>query len=183
MNKRPRITLIAAIARNGVIGQNNRLPWHLPADLKRFKRQTMGKPMIMGRKTWESLPGLLPHRTHIVLTRDRGYLAEGAIVARSLDEALALAGGDEINIIGGAHLYRAALPLADLMLITEIDVDFDGDILFPDYDRMLWKEVSREAHAPDQSNQYPYSFVTLERHTYNNLGVVSDEAPDTSSIS
>ena len=182
MNERPRITLIAAIARNGIIGHNNRLPWHLPADLKRFKRETMGKPIVMGRKTWESLPGLLPHRTHIVVTRDQKYVAEGAFVAHSLEEALAFAGGDDVSIIGGAQLYRAALPLADRMLITEVDVSAEGNIMFPEYDRLLWQEVSREAHMPDQSNPYPYSFVTLERRNYRNLGVVSDEAPDTSTI-
>jgi len=181
MNQRPRVTLIAAIARNGVIGQGNRLPWHLPADLKRFKRETMGKPIVMGRRTWESLPGLLPHRTHIVVTRDRHYVADGAMVTHSLEEALTLAGGDEVNIIGGAQLYHAALPLADRMLITEVDVEAEGDIVFPEYDHFLWQELSREAHAPDRSNPYPYAFVTLERRDYQNLGVVSDEAPDVSS--
>ena len=182
MNTRPRITIIVAVARNGVIGRDNRLPWHLPADLKHFKRETMGTTIVMGRNTWQSLPGLLPHRTHIVITRDEHYTADGATVVPSLDEALALAGGSEVYIVGGAHLYRAALPLADRMLITEVDVEAAGDTFFPEYDDFAWQEVGREPHRPDNDNPYPYAFVTLERRDYRNLGVISDEAPDSSSI-
>ena len=159
----PRITLIAAVARNGVIGRDNQLPWRLPADLAHFKRATMGKPMIMGRKTWESLPGLLPHRSHIVVTRDRGYRAQGALVAHTLEEAVALAGGAEVSVIGGAEIYAQALPLADRMLLTMVDVEVDGDVCFPEFDAAQWREVEREAHPADGRNPHPYAFVTLER--------------------
>lgn len=182
MNLRPIVTIIAAIAHNGVIGQANRLPWHLPADLKHFKRLTMGHAIVMGRKTWESLPGLLPHRSHVVITRDTDYKAQGAMVAHSLDQALEIAGGEEVFVIGGAQLYAGALPVADRMLLTEVDFEAEGDTFFPDYDALLWDEVGRESHLADERNPHAYAFVELVRRDYRNLGVVSDAPPDVSGI-
>jgi len=160
----PRLSIVVAVARNGVIGRENGLPWHLPADLRHFKALTMGKPMLMGRRTWESLPGLLPGRPHIVLTGTRGYRAEGAQVVHSLEEALATAGdAEEVMVIGGASLYAQALPLAQRLHLTEIDADVEGDTRFPQFDRDAWREVSREAFSADQSNRYDYRFLTYER--------------------
>ena len=133
--KKTRLTIIAAMARNRVIGKDNRLPWYLPADLQHFKKITMGKPMIMGRRTWESLPGLLPGRRHIVITRDLAYKADGAEVAHSLEQAIQLAGDvEEIMLVGGANLYAQALDIADRMQLTEIDLDVDGDAWFPEFE-------------------------------------------------
>lgn len=152
------------MARNNVIGRNNTLPWHLSADLKRFKRITMDKPMVMGRKTWESLPGLLPGRRHIVVTRNRAYLADGAEIAHSLESAIEVAGDvAEVMVVGGAHLYQQALPLADRLYLTLIDADIEGDAFFPSLDETDWQEVSSEAHDPDEKNRFRYRFVTLER--------------------
>lgn len=157
---KPIVSLIAAMARNRVIGRDNKLPWHLPADLARFKSLTMGKPMIMGRKTWESLPGLLPGRPHIVVSRDPGYIAEGAQVAHSLTQAIQLAGelGDEVMIIGGANLYGQALELADQLYLTLVDAEVEGDAFFPAFDPSVWRQVSCEEHAPDERNRFGYSF-------------------------
>ncbi len=164
MHVLPNLSLIAAMADNGVIGRDNQLPWRLPADLGHFKRLTMGKPIIMGRCTWESLPGLLPHRRHIVVTRDPDYVAEGAEIARSLDEALTLAGdADEMMIVGGANLYAQTLPMASRLYLTFVHDDFDGDTRFPAFDRDAWKEVARECHEADARNPHAYSFVTMER--------------------
>ena len=163
MRQQPRIIIIAAVARNRVIGCGNGLPWHLPADLRHFKQATMGNSLIMGRKTWESLPGLLPHRTHIVVTRTSGYQATGGFVARDMKHALTFAGGEEVFVIGGAQIYALALPLADRMLITEVDAEVEGDALFPAYDAGQWQETAREAHAADSRNPINYSFVTLDR--------------------
>ncbi len=164
MHVLPNLSLIAAMADNGVIGRDNQLPWRLPADLGHFKRLTMGKPIIMGRRTWESLPGLLPHRRHIVVTRDPDYVAEGAEIARSLDEALTLAGdADEMMIVGGANLYAQTLPMASRLYLTFVHDDFDGDTRFPAFDRDAWQEVARERHEADARNPHAYSFVTMER--------------------
>ncbi len=161
---RPRISLIAAMANNHVIGRDNTLPWRLSADLKRFKQITMGKPMLMGRKTWESLPGLLPGRRHIVITRNPDYLAAGAEVAHSLEGAIAVAGDvAEIMVVGGAHLYQQALSVADRLYLTLIDADIDGDAFFPPLDDSGWRETSSEDHEPDETNRFRYRFVTLER--------------------
>lgn len=158
------LSLIAAMSDNRVIGRDNRLPWHLPADLARFKRLTMGKPIVMGRLTWESLPGLLPHRTHIVVTRDADYAAEGALVAGSIDGALRLAAdADEIMVVGGANLYAQTLPRATRLYLTLVHAEVAGDTCFPAFDEADWREVSREAHAADERNPYAYSFVMLER--------------------
>lgn len=159
-----RIALIAALDRNGLIGRDNALPWRLPADLQHFKRLTLGKPIVMGRLTWESLGRPLPGRHNIVLTRDPAYHADGASVVHSIDAALAAAGAvDEVMVIGGAALYRTLLPRAARLYLTRIDAAFDGDAWFPEVDPAAWREVAREAHAPDERNPYPYAFVTLER--------------------
>lgn len=161
---RPVISIIAAMARNRVIGRDNGLPWHLPADLRHFKTLTLGKPMIMGRRTWESLPGLLPGRRHIVVTHNADYEAEGADVAHSLDDAIALAGDvAEVMIVGGARLYEQALSTADRVYLTLIDADIDGDTFFPPIDPGSWIEVSSESHEPDDKHPYAYRFATLER--------------------
>jgi len=161
---RPLLSLIAAVARNGVIGRDNRLPWHLPADLAHFKALTMGKPMLMGRRTWESLPGLLPGRRHIVVSRRPDYAAPGAEVVSSVEAALArVADADEVMVIGGANLYAQLLPRADRLYLTEVDVEVAGDAWFPPFDRAQWRELSHEAHPADERNPYPYRFITLAR--------------------
>ena len=159
-----RIALIAALDRNGLIGRDNDLPWRLPADLQHFKRMTMGKPILMGRLTWESLGRPLPGRHNIVLTRDPDYQAEGATVVDSTNAALAAAGeAEEAMVIGGAAFYGAMLPHAKRLYLTRIDAEFDGDAWFPEFNPSEWHETAREAHAPDERNAYPYAFVTLER--------------------
>ena len=164
MKPLPNLSIIAAQSENGVIGRDNKLPWHMPADLAHFKRLTMGKPIIMGRRTWESLPGLLPHRTHVVVTRDRDYIAEGGFVVHSLGEAIEFAGdADEMMVVGGANLYAQTLPLASRMYLTVIHNCFDGDTVFPGYETADWHEVSREYHDADKRNSHAYSFVVLQR--------------------
>jgi dihydrofolate reductase len=159
---KPLVTLIAAVAANGVIGKNNRMPWHLPEDLKHFKALTMGHAMIMGRKTWESLPGRLPGRPHIVVTRNLDYRAEGAIVVDSIAAAIKAAGDtDEVFVIGGAELYAQAIELADQIQLTEIAANFDGDTRFPDYAREAWTETAREQHRADAG--FDYAYVTYLR--------------------
>jgi dihydrofolate reductase len=157
------LTVIAAVARNGVIGVGNALPWHLPEDLQHFKALTMGNAVIMGRKTWESLPPKfrpLPGRHNIVVTRDPAYAAPGATVVHSLEEAAAAAGDAQAFVIGGAGLYRQALALATRLELTEIDADFAGDAHFPEFERNGWREVARaNGHAADVS----YAFVTYDR--------------------
>ena len=159
------ITLIYARASNGAIGYEGQLPWHLPADLKRFKALTMGKPMIMGRKTFESLPGLLPGRRHIVLTRRETWDSTGAEVARSVDEALALAKQDnetgEIAVVGGAAIYDVFRPLADRIEVTEIHAEYEGDTFMKPLTRE-WEVTAREYFEAE--GDYPsYSFVTYHR--------------------
>lgn len=163
MNPRPRITLVVARARNGVIGRGGTLPWHIPADLKRFKAITMGSAMIMGRRTFDSLPGILPGRRHIVITRDRNWSADGAEVAHSVDEALALAGGDPVSVIGGADIFGLFLPLADRIELTEVLADMEGDTEIPDpREGREWSETLVEVHAPD-GDRPAFRFVTLDR--------------------
>lgn len=164
MKRSPIISIISAMARNRVIGKDNGLPWRLPADLQHFKQITMGKPMIMGRKTWESLPGLLPGRPHIVVTRNPAYNAEGATVVHSLEEGFEAAGDvDEIMIVGGANLYAQALSHAQRMYLTQIDVEVEGDARFPGYDLREWRETAREAHPANEKNPFDYQFITLEK--------------------
>jgi dihydrofolate reductase len=155
------ISLIAALGKNGVIGSDNSIPWRLPADMKRFRELTTGKPVIMGRKTFESIGRPLPNRTNIVITTDRNYKADNCIVAHSVEEALKAAKGDEIMIIGGAKIYRQFLPLANKMYLTFIDKEFEGDAYFPEYDKNEWKETSREEHVDE--NGLRYAFVNFER--------------------
>ena len=159
---RPEIVLVVAVADNGVIGSEGTLPWHLPADLRRFKALATGKPMIMGRKTFESLPGLLPGRRHIVLTRAAGWAEDGAERADSPQQALALANAPHIAVIGGAEIYRLFLPFADRIEWTEIHASPPGDTQFPAFDRSQWQEVFREAHPAD-GERPGFDFVTLLR--------------------
>ena len=160
---RPAPTLIVARADNGVIGRDGGLPWRLPADLKRFKALTMGGAMIMGRKTFDSLPGLLPGRRHIVVTRDGEWHAEGAEVAHSAEAALALAGEQAAWVIGGAEIFALFLPMAERIELTEVEGDIAGDTVMPDpRDVGEWNEVSREEHGAD-GDRPAYAFVTLVR--------------------
>ena len=152
------------MADNRVIGLDNRLPWRLPADLAHFKAITMGKPMLMGRKTWESLPGLLPGRRHIVITRDQNYEAAGAEIAHGLPQALEVAGDvDELMVVGGANLYAQFIPLAQRLYLTLVDARPEGDAWFPEFDSSVWKEIDRQAYPSDDKNQYAYSFIILDR--------------------
>ena len=155
------IVLILARASDGTIGNDGAMPWHIPADLKRFKALTMGKPMIMGRKTFESLPGLLPGRRHIVLTRSKDWQAEGAEIAHDVDAALALAGKGEIAVIGGAETYALFMPLADRIELTELHRSYNGDATVPQFEGN-WTELCRESH-PEDGRRPAYSFVTLKR--------------------
>ncbi len=164
------LSIIVAAARNGVIGRNNALPWHLPEDLRYFKQVTMGKPIVMGRKTFESIGRPLPGRTNIVVTRQADYSPEGVRVVASLEQALALAedialidGSEELMVIGGAEIYAAALPLAKRLYLTEVDAEVEGDAYLPAVDWAQWTEVSRQRHAAEGSNPHPYSFVVYER--------------------
>ena len=158
------LALIAAVAANGVIGDRNRLPWRLPEDLRRFRAITTGHAVIMGRKTWESLPAPLPGRQSIVVTRDPDYPAAGADVATTLEQALALVRlPAPAFCIGGGELYRVAFPLADLLYLTEIERDYPGDVTFPSYDRDAWREISREPRQGEGPDAFTYSFVTRER--------------------
>lgn len=157
------IVLHVARAENGVIGQDGRLPWRIPADLKRFKAMTMGKPMVMGRKTFESFPAPLPGRRHIVLTRSAGWSAAGAEVAHSVDAALALAGDvPEIAVIGGAEIFAALLDRAERIELTEVHARPEGDAVMPPLDRLAWRELAREDHAAT-GDAPAHSFVTLGR--------------------
>ncbi len=155
------ISFHLARADNGVIGRDGQLPWRLPADLKRFKAQTMGRPMIMGRKTFESFPAPLPGRRHIVLTRDAGWSAEGAEVATSVEAALALAGADAA-VIGGAEIFALFLDRAEQIALTEVHLDAEGDAHVPAFDPARWQETAREEH-PAEGDRPAYAFVTLER--------------------
>jgi dihydrofolate reductase len=160
---RPRITLVVARATNGVIGRDGTLPWHLPADLRRFKALTMGSVMVMGRKTFDSLPGLLPGRRHVVLTRDRDWQAPGAEVAHDVDHALALAAGAPVSVIGGADIFRLFMPLADRVELTEVLGEVPGDTFMADpREHGHWREIFREDN-PAADSRPPYSFLTLDR--------------------
>jgi dihydrofolate reductase len=160
---RPRITIIVAYAANRVIGKDGKMPWHLSEDLKRFRQLTMGHHIVMGRKTWESIGKLLPGRKHIVVTRRSGYRVPGAQVVDSMEAAIAAAKGDsEIFIIGGGEIYALALPVANRILATEIEREFDGDAKFPDIDDADWRETARE-NCLDPETGLRYSYITRER--------------------
>ena len=157
------ITIVVARAQNGTIGKDNTLPWHIPADLKRFKALTMGSAMIMGRRTFESLPGLLPGRRHIVLTRDRTWQAEGAEAAHDPDQALEIAGEGAVSVIGGAEVFGLFLPLASRIELTEVLADYDGDIAMPDpRSGGAWLAVEREDHSAE-GGRPAFRFITLKR--------------------
>ena len=160
----PEIILVLARARNGTIGANGTLPWRIPADLRHFKQVTKNKPMIMGRTTFDTLPGVLPGRRHIVLTRDPDFAEDGVEVVYSFEEALRRANAPHVAIIGGAQIYALALPLADRIELTEIDADFDGDTHVPAFDPAEWEEVSRERHEGEGAGP-SYSFVRLIRRS------------------
>jgi dihydrofolate reductase len=158
----PRIYLVAAVAANGIIGAGGKLPWHLPEELKHFKKLTLGHPVIMGRRTWESLKGPLPQRENIVVTRTPGYAAPGAALASSLGAALALCAGEKLAfVIGGTRLFEAALPVAAGLVITEIHRDYEGDTWFPAWERSQWRESQREAHTAADGTRF--DFVLYER--------------------
>lgn len=160
---RPDITLIIARAANGVIGADGKLPWHLPADLRRFKQITMGRPMIMGRKTFDSLPAVLEGRRHIVLTHDADWQDEGAEVAHSVEEALRLANAPQVMVIGGAEVYALFLPLATRIELTDVALEPAGDARIDAPDPDQWQEVAREDHGADEAGRPAHSFVTLVR--------------------
>jgi dihydrofolate reductase len=168
-----KLSLIVAVSRNGVIGANNALPWHLPEDLKYFKSVTMGKPIIMGRKTYDSIGRPLPGRTNIVITRNISWSAEGVVVAQTLAQALALGekacaadGADEIVVIGGAQIYNETLPAAHRLYLTEVDADIEGDVFFPVINSGEWKQV--EEQLPELTAIHPYRFLVLERQSLPN---------------
>jgi dihydrofolate reductase len=164
MNEPPRLTLIVARARNGVIGANGRLPWRLPEDLAHFRRTTMGHPIVMGRRTWESIGRPLPGRRNVVISRQPGFTAAGAEVVADLDAALALcAGAGEVFVIGGAQVYHEALPRAQRLVLTEIDAEFAGDTHFAPPDPAQWREAAREHHPPAAGRGFALDFVTYLR--------------------
>lgn len=165
-----KVALIAAFAQNLVVGINNSLPWHLPEDLKYFKRTTSGKAIIMGRKTYESIGRPLPNRTNIVVSRNATFSAEGVVVVASLEAAIKHAedvntinGVDEVMIIGGAAIYEASLPLADRLYLTHVHANVEGDAYFPNVDFSQWLEVARDDFQKDESNPYDYSFVVYDK--------------------
>ena len=159
-----RLSIIAAVSANKVIGAHNSLPWNLPADRKRFQKLTMGHHLLMGRKTFESIGFVLPGRSTIVITHQPDYQPEGVRVAHSLEEALQLVENDnELFIAGGEEIYRQMLPLADRLYLTYVHEDFEGDTHFPDFDESSWEVISREDRQPDPNNASPYSFVVYER--------------------
>ena len=158
------VSIIVAVAKNGVIGRENDLPWHLSEDLKHFKKTTMGKPVIMGRKTFESVGEPLPGRENIVVTRNRSYSAIGCDVALSLEEAIEKAGEvEEVMILGGGQIYKEALPLTDRIYLTQVEAQVEGDARFPELDWSEWKELRRWDHPADAKNDYPCIFMVLER--------------------
>jgi dihydrofolate reductase len=163
-----KLSLIVAVSRNGVIGLDNQLPWHLPEDLKYFKSVTMGKPIVMGRKTYDSIGRPLPGRTNIVITRDPSWHADGVMVAQSLESALdmgskasAEAGVEEVMVIGGEQIYRMTLPAADRLYLTQVDADVEGDAFFPELDTAQWHHINEQ--LPMLTDTHPYRFLTLDR--------------------
>lgn len=164
-----RLSILVAMAKNRVIGKDNALPWHLSADLKHFKAITMGHPIIMGRKTYESIGRPLPGRTNLIMTHQKGYQVAGAITVNSIDEALkacqaSIDGNNEVFLIGGAALYRQTLEACHRIYITEIQQDFDGDTFFPEFNKTEWQEITREKHF-SEDDKLEYHFVMLDRKT------------------
>lgn len=163
---RPRVSIVVAVAENGIIGRDNALPWHLPEDLRRFKAVTMGKPIVMGRRTFESIGRVLPGRPHLVLSRSRDIRVPGVKVVGSLEEALQAAGPvEEIAVIGGADVFKAALPLADRIYLTRVHANVEGDVRFPALEASEWREVERTEHPADERHAYPMTFSLLERRS------------------
>ena len=161
-----KISMIAAMAHDRVIGKDNQMPWHLPADLAHFKRVTLGKPVLMGRKTFESIGRPLPGRRNLVISRNPDYQVEGIEVVGSVEAALALLSGssvEELMVIGGGHLYAEMLPSADCLYLTRIDLAVEGDTRFPAFDDGQWQRVDCESHPADEKNPHPYSFETWQR--------------------
>ncbi|MFQ1813302.1 type 3 dihydrofolate reductase [Aeromonas veronii] len=161
-----KISMIAAMAHDRVIGKDNQMPWHLPADLAHFKRVTLGKPVLMGRKTFESIGRPLPGRRNLVISRNPDYQAEGIEVVGSVEAALALLAGssvEELMVIGGGHLYAEMLPSADCLYLTQIDLAVEGDTRFPAFDDGQWQRIECESHPADEKNPHPYSFETWLR--------------------
>lgn len=161
-----RISAIVAISANQAMGLNNQLPWHMPADLKHFKKITMGSPILMGRKTYESIGRPLPGRCNVVITRDVDFEAPGCVVVNSIETALSSVGySDEVFVIGGSALFQQMLSMTERLFLTVIHHEFQGDVFFPEIDFMQWNEVSREDHEADEANPYAYSFLVLEKKT------------------
>ncbi|MCS0540866.1 type 3 dihydrofolate reductase [Aeromonas veronii] len=161
-----KISMIAAMAHDRVIGKDNQMPWHMPADLAHFKRVTLGKPVLMGRKTFESIGRPLPGRRNLVISRNPDYQAEGIEVVGSVEAALALLAGssvEELMVIGGGLLYAEMLPSADFLYLTRIDLAVEGDTRFPAFDDGQWQRVDCESHPADEKNPHPYSFETWQR--------------------
>ncbi|HIF52251.1 MAG TPA: type 3 dihydrofolate reductase [Thiotrichaceae bacterium] len=158
------LSIIVAMDRNRVIGRGDTLPWHISTDLKNFKKITMGNPIIMGRKTHESIGRPLPGRENIILTRDKNYTSEGCTVLHSMDEIFEHCKEvDEVMITGGSEIYKLSLEQATRLYLTEVHTEIEGDTFFPEFDRSEWREVSREDHSSDEKNEFDYSFVLLER--------------------
>lgn len=165
-NTRPKISAIAAMSLNRVIGDDNQLPWHLPADLKHFKTLTSGHPILMGRKTYESIGRPLPNRTNIIITRNSDYNAPGCTVVQSIQQAMELAAtlnSNEIFIIGGAEVYKQLLPHIERIYLTIVQETFGGDAFFPELNETEWKESNREDHNADENNEYAYTFVVMDK--------------------
>ena len=169
----PPLVLVAAVARNGVIGRAGALPWRLPGDLKHFRARTWGRPMIMGRKTWESIGKPLPGRRSIVVSRDRGFAAPGAEVAADIDAAISLAGriaadmaAPDVAVIGGGEIYRATIDRAARLALTEVDLAPEGDAVFPRIEPAMWRETGRDLHPPGPGDEAGYAFVDYERIDY-----------------
>lgn len=165
------ISIIVALAKNRVIGKNNNLPWHIPQDLAHFNKLTMGKPVIMGQKTFESIGKPLSGRKNIILTKDNNFQPAGCISVHSIGDALTVADeAAEVMIAGGASVYSQFLPLADRMYLTLIDADIEGDAYFPEFDWSDWREVEKTENLPDKNNPYKYAFLTLQRKQKNDFG-------------
>ncbi|MBS3102807.1 type 3 dihydrofolate reductase [Candidatus Woesearchaeota archaeon] len=158
------ISFVAAMSKNRVIGKNNKIPWSMPADVRHMRKMIEGKPLIMGRKTHESIGRPLPDRKNIILTRDKSYKSKGCIVVHTQEEALKAAeGAEEVIIFGGEEIYRMFLPKANRMYLTIIDAEVEGDAFFPEYDKKEWKVVEKKEHKADEENKHDYTFITLQR--------------------